>query len=95
MDRQRPRMRYKDTKKGTGYKEKFLRQSIICICIFAVVFVIGCFKTNTAVNITKKIQSSVSYTVDYENTVKTIMSKIDKLTKGIKNYDIQKSDKIN
>lgn len=95
MERQRLYKGGRTWKKEAGYKEKFLRQSIICLCIFSVVFVIGCFNTDTAVSITKKIKSSVSYTVDYENTVKTIMSKVDDFTKGIKNNDTKNSEKNN
>ena len=58
------------------FKVKLIRQSIICGAIFAVVFVISLLKTDTAKNISDRIDYTLSYTVDYKATVMDIMDKI-------------------
>ncbi len=58
------------------FKLKLIRQSIICGVIFASVFVISLLKTDTAKNISEKIDYTLSYTVDYKATVMEIMDKI-------------------
>lgn len=58
------------------FKVKFVRQSIVCGVVFAIVFVISLLKTDTATIIHKHIDRTLSYTVDYKSTIMEIADKI-------------------
>ena len=76
-------------------KTKIVRQSAVCGVIVALVLVIGLFKTDTADAITSRIQNSISYTVDYKETVQKIFSAINRLTKGNEANAVENADKTN
>ena len=90
--RRAPARRYK-TEEKPDLKTKLIRQSAVCSVILGVVLVVGLFKTDTATAVTSRIQNSISYTVDYKETVQKIFSAINKLTKG--NEAIEDVSKIN
>lgn len=73
-------------------KIKIIRQTIVCVLIFAAVFGIGLLKTDTAVNISNNIKKSISYTVDYRSAVEEIVSKITNFTRGQTDEINQKAD---
>lgn len=89
----RARGRHIKNEEKPDFKTTIIRQSIICSVIFAVVFVIGLLKTETAVNISHRIQNSISYTVDYQATVKEMVSAINNFTRGTENDEPAKTDK--
>lgn len=91
----RTAVRHTDKDEKPDFKTKLVRQTIVCATIFAVVSVIGLLKSDTAVGITDKIQSSISYTVDYEETVKEILSAINNFTRGNENAKPEKPVKTN
>ena len=66
------------------------RDFIICTSL-----AIGLLKSDTAVGITDKIQSSISYTVDYEETVREILSAINNITRGNENVEAEKPVETN
>lgn len=66
----------------TSFKALLIRQGVISAAIFAVVFVIGLIKSETAMNITEKIHSSISYTVNYQEAVYDIISAVSDFTRG-------------
>ena len=86
--------RYKSEDKP-NIKTKIVRQSVVCGVIVALVLAIGLFKTDTANVITSRIQNTISYTVDYKETVKRIFSVINKLTKGNEANAVENVDKTN
>lgn len=83
----RTAVRHTDKDQKPDFKIKLIRQTIVCAAIFAIVSVIGLLKSDTAISITDKIQSSISYTVDYEETVKEILSAINNFTRGNENVE--------
>ena len=86
----RTAVRHTDKDEKPDFKTKLVRQTIVCATIFAVVSAIGLLKSDTAISITDKIQSSISYTVDYEETVKEILSAINNFTRGNENVEPEK-----
>lgn len=93
--------RYRRTRASAANKEdkadfkvKIARQSIVCGIIITVVFVISFLKTDTAEKVKERIDSTLSYTVDYKSTVAEIMDRINNFTKG-EEKDAEKSDKAN
>ena len=85
MERYRRTSRNVNKKDKVEYKVKFARQAIVCGVIVVLVSVISVLKTDTAEMVIERIGSTLSYTVDYKETVKDIMSKINEFTKGVKN----------
>lgn len=85
MERYRRTSRNANKKDKVEYKVKFARQAIVCGVIVVLVSVISVLKTDTAEMVSERIGSTLSYTVDYKETVKDIMSKINEFTKGVKN----------
>ena len=73
---------YGNEKDKMDYKEKFIKQSIICVIIFAVIFIISLLNTKTASLVTDRVESSLSYTVDYKTAVTEIVDRIKNVVKG-------------
>lgn len=81
--------RYRRTVRGgtknedkADFKIKIIRQSIVCVIIFASVFIISLLKTTTAQKLNERIGYTLSYTVDYKSAFMDIVNKITSFTKG-------------
>ncbi|MEE1043393.1 MAG: hypothetical protein UH854_05460 [Clostridia bacterium] len=85
MERYRRTTRNVNKKDKVEYKVKFARQAMVCGVIILVVSLISILKTDTAEKVSSRIGSTLSYTVDYKETVKDIINKINEFTKGAKN----------
>lgn len=92
--RRAPARRNKNEEK-TNLKTRLLRQSAVCGVILGVVLVVGMFETDTATAVTDRIQNSISYTVDYKETVQKIFSAINRLTKGNETNAVEDTVKTN
>ena len=73
------------------FKVKLARQSLVCGVIIVIVAVISLLKTDTAIKLSERIDSVLTYTVDYKATAEDIMNKINNFTKGEQD-DAEKPD---
>ena len=92
MERYRRTSRNVNKKDKIEYRVKFARQAIVCGIIIVVVSVINVLKSDTAEKVSERINSTLTYTVDYKGAVEDIVSKINEFTKGVIN-DAEKSVK--
>ncbi len=81
----RTRSRNTNMEDKSDFKVKITRQSIICAGIIIILSVVSVLKTDTALKLNERIESTLSYTVDYKATVTEIMNKINDLIKGEQN----------
>ena len=90
----RTRQRNINKEDKVEFKVKLARQSVVCGVIVVIVSVISVLKTDTAIKLSERIGSTLSYTVDYKATLSEIMDKINNLTKGEQN-DAENNDEAN